>query len=125
MGESESGTHAAQPVRAGDIGVAVLLYVVALGLAVLAYCGLVIVSIATIECGPHHCNPGMIDLGWGIPIVSSVAALIGSAAMMFRAARRRTIAWIWPLAAIAIIVATFFLGAYLIDSGVPPPEWKK
>lgn len=94
--------------------------VIAAVVAVLAAAGSVMFSaffvMTTDGCGPDNCHMTMLTwayvVTWGGVALAALIAVIG----MIRAARRGTAMWIWPAAAIALVVVTFGLGFLLAAS---------
>ena len=89
-------------------------------LALLAAAGSVLLSpffvMTTDGCGPNNCHMAALTwayvVTWGGVALAVLVAVVG----MVRAARRGTAMWIWPAAALVVVVVTFGLGFLLAVS---------
>lgn len=74
---------------------------------------------ATDSCGHDNCRDPLVTwayaVTWGGVAIAVVVAVVG----MIRAIRRRTVMWIWPAIALALVVVTFVVGAQLASSAAP------
>ncbi len=94
---------------------------VILGLAAgIAAVGSVVFSaffvMGTDSCGPNNCNEAKLWLAyaftWGGVAVAALVGVIGTV----RAGRRGQQLWVWPAAALALVVAAFALGVHFATS---------
>ena len=82
------------------------------------WCSLFFVM-ATDPCGPDNCNTAAISwayvVTWGGIGVAAVIAIVGTAI----AAKRRRAMWVWPTAALVLIVVADVAGVLLAGSVSP------
>ncbi|HEY0227568.1 MAG TPA: hypothetical protein VGC05_14500 [Mycobacterium sp.] len=76
-------------------------------------------TMATDPCGPDNCNTAALDwaylVTWGGIGVAAVIAIVGTAI----AAKRRRVMWVWPAAALVLIIVAVVAGALLAGSVSP------
>jgi uncharacterized membrane protein len=76
-------------------------------------------AMATDPCGPDNCDTAAISwaylVSWGGIGVAGVIAIVGTAI----AAKRRRVMWIWPAAALVLVVVAIIAGALLAGSVAP------
>jgi uncharacterized membrane protein len=97
-------------------GVALVLAVIA---GVLAVSSSVFYPMAADPCGSDNCNTQAISVAyvvtWGGVAVAAIVAIGGT---LFAALRRRVM-WVWPTAALVLIVVTVVTGVLLAGSVTP------
>lgn len=107
------------PARVWDIVLtSVLLLLLACLTAIVSYFGFFL-AMASDPCGAVECNDGLIGLGmltavllpWIVLIVILVVAIV-------RLVRRRLSFWL-PLAAVPLVIGSWFVGAAIASAGVP------
>lgn len=76
-------------------------------------------AMATDSCAPNTCDTSALDwayvVTWGGVGIAAVLAVGG----VIVAASRRRVMWVWPAAALVLIVVAVVTGALLADSVVP------
>lgn len=74
---------------------------------------------STDACGHDDCREDLVTWAYAVTWGGlALAALVGVLGMIV-AARRRTTMWVWPAAALVVVVATFVIGAQLASSAAP------
>ena len=70
-------------------------------------------------CGPGECRGSTVVwasvVSWAGVGLAAVLAVAG----MVSAARRKTVMWVWPALALALVVITFVIGAQVASSVAP------
>ena len=70
-------------------------------------------------CGPGECRGSTVVwasvVSWAGVCLAAVLAVAG----MVSAARRKTVMWVWPALALALVVVTFVIGAQVASSVAP------
>lgn len=102
-----------------DIIATIVAFVLAAAAGVLSFAFSPLFAMATDPCGNNNCDTTAITwaywVTWGGLGVAVVVAIGGA---LFAAVRQRRM-WLWPTAALALIIVTFIAGSLLAGSVVP------
>ncbi|MFT3900551.1 MAG: hypothetical protein QM728_09980 [Gordonia sp. (in: high G+C Gram-positive bacteria)] len=108
------------PPRVGDIVATVLLSLLAVAAGLVAAFFTAFFVMASDGCSPSagNCRYGLLDgayvVSWGGTALGGVVLLIG---LIVAVASKRRPLFVWPLLALGIIVATFLIGAAMVEAG--------
>lgn len=110
---------AQQQRSTADIIATVVLLVLAAAAAFASLWVSLFFAMATDPCGPDNCDTARITwayvVSWGGVGVAAVIAIVGTAV----AAARKRVMWVWPTAALVLIVVAIVAGVLLAGSVAP------
>ena len=108
-----------RPVRVWDIVVSsILLVLLALLAAMMSFFGFFL-AMASDSCGARDCSSELIGAGLITAVALPWVILLAAAIVTILLLVFRTLAFWVPLAAAPLVVASWFLGAFIAAAGVP------